>query len=117
MKNLATNQSHIVYSRMKEVWEGFLSMFDDKKYNTSDEEIDLPAQLQDSLQVLTIKAKNFEANGITTEKVLEQEQTNSKNIKVQKPRVKNLTEQQIDTMEKLTNKSINISDKEIGEDR
>ena len=48
MKNLATNQSHIVYSRMKEVWEGFLSMFDDKKYNTSDEEIDLPAQLQDS---------------------------------------------------------------------
>ena len=114
MKNLATNQSHIVYSRMKEVWEGFLSMFDDKKYNTSDEEIDLPAQLRDSLQDLTIKAKNFEANGITTEKVLDQEQTNSKTIKVQKPRV---TEQQIDTMEKLTNKSINISDKEIGEDR
>lgn len=64
MKNVAINQKNIIISRIKEGFEGFLSIFDGNKYTTSDDEVALPESLIRSLENLGERAKNFKDNGI-----------------------------------------------------
>ena len=119
MKNLATNPSFIMFSRMKEVFEGVLSIFDGDKYTTSDyDEISLPYELQQHSEKLAEKAKQYEINGklLNTIKQLSHNQQSAPTMKAEKPRTKKLTNKQINPVEKLTNRNI-IANKELGEDR
>lgn len=119
MKNLETNQSYTIFSRMKEVFEGVLSMFDGDKYTISDyDEISLPDELLKHSEKLAEKAKQYEINGklLNTIKQLSHEQQSASTMKAEKPRTKQLNNKQINTAQKLTNRNI-ITDKELGEDR
>lgn len=117
MKNLQLNQSHIILSRMKEVWEGVLSIFDGNQYLTTENEIILPEELRDSLQTLDDKAKQYETNGMLLNHSKQKDVTKTK---IEPSRAKKLSKEQVNTVEKLSKKTINpIKEQnyELGDDR
>ena len=63
MKKVATNQPNKIISRIKEGFEGFLSIFDGNKYTTSEGEAHLPEALIKSLESLGDRAGRYQNNG------------------------------------------------------
>ena len=108
MKNLSIKQSNPIFSRIKESFEGILSIFND--ITELDNEISLPSELRDSIQKLDAKAKDFEVNGITNPKQPEKQ----KHTKVTKTRIEPISiNKNIDSLESSSRMNITTSDIEL----
>lgn len=79
MKKVAINQPNKIISRIKEGFEGFLSIFDGNKYSTSESEPALPEALIRSLENMAERAGRYQNDGIIdlaqTEKNIKPEYT------------------------------------------
>ena len=79
MKKVAINQPNKIISRIKEGFEGVLSIFDGNKYTTSESEPALPEALIRSLENIAERAGRYQYDGIIdlaqTEKNIKPEYT------------------------------------------
>ena len=64
MKNLAINKTNNILSRIREGFEGFLSIFDGNKYTASEVEVALPEALTRSLESIEGRAERYQKQGI-----------------------------------------------------
>ena len=104
MKNVAINQKNIIISRIKEGFEGFLSIFDGNKYTTSDDEVALPKLLIKSLDYLGQIAESFKENGIID---LNQTKTTQPEYSLlETPKIKQKQPKQSHKKENVDNKTI-----------
>jgi len=108
MKNSAIKQSNPIFSRIKESFEGILSIFND--VTELDNDIVLSGELSSSLEDLDKKAKDFEVNGITNPKQPEK----TKHTKVTKTRIEPISiNKNIDSLESSSRMNITTSDIEL----
>lgn len=104
MKNVAINQKNIIISRIKEGFEGFLSIFDGNKYTTSDDEVALPKLLIKSLDYLGQIAESFKENGIID--LNQTKTTQPKYSLLETPKIKQKQPKQSHKKENVDNKTI-----------